>query len=85
MVFDPGGAYTIYLNSTAFPGGHYAWDASASQLTILDDTTCLGAGAGVYDFAVDAGSSCRSAILHIVSDPCADRIKTLNGMHITKL
>jgi hypothetical protein len=85
MVLDAGGAYSIYLNSQPFVGGHWAWDASASQLTILDDPTCAGAGPAVYGFAVEDGSSCRSAILHYVSDPCTDRITTLNGMHITKL
>jgi len=84
MVFASGGAYTVYLNETAFHG-HYSFDPSTSQLTILDDDSCLGAGAAIYSFDIDPSSTCRDAILHVVHDPCPGRMTSLNGMHVAKL
>lgn len=49
-----------------------------------DDGSCQGAAAATYAFDIEPSSTCRDAIIHYVSDPCAGRVTTLNGMHVSK-
>ena len=82
QTFNDDGSYSIYLNEQPFAG---SWSFAGNQLTISNDTSCLGAGDAVYSVNFDDTSMCRAAILDVVADPCNGRMSTLNGMSITKL
>jgi hypothetical protein len=73
------GSYRIELNNVPFVGN---WAMQGKRLTISNDSSCQSSPPAEYDVNF---YGCSSAVYAIVSDSCAGRGMTLNGMSINKL
>jgi hypothetical protein len=81
QLFMDDGSYEIFLNEAGFTG---TWSLDGDQLSV-EDLSCNSAGAGTYRVEFYQNVMCQEAILHVVSDGCAGRNTTLNGMHIVRM